>query len=63
MWDFTHKTYVHQIFLLQKEIVRVMTFASETDHSDPIFANLEFLKIDSIRQLQLLSLFMVVKIN
>ena len=33
-----------------------MTFASKTDHSDPIFANLEFLKIDGIRQLQLLSL-------
>ena len=32
-----------------------MTFASKTDHSDPIFANLEFPKTDSIKQLQLLS--------
>ena len=32
-----------------------MTFASKTDYFDPIFANLEFLKIDGIRQLQLLS--------
>ena len=55
MWGFTHKTYVQKIFLLQKKIVRVMTFASKTDHSNPIFANLEFLKIDGIRQLQLLS--------
>ena len=55
MWGFTHKTYVQNNFLLQRKIVRVMTFASKTDHSDPIFANLEFLKIDGIRQLQLLS--------
>ena len=32
-----------------------MTFASKTNHSDPIFADLEFLKIDGVRQLQLLS--------
>ena len=32
-----------------------MISASKTDHSDPTFANLEFLKIDGIRQLQLLS--------
>ena len=31
------------------------TSAPKPDHSDPIFANLEFLKIDDIRQLQLLS--------
>ena len=55
VWGFTPKTYVQKIFLLQKKIVRVTTFASKTDHSDPIFANVEFLKIDGIRQLQLLS--------
>ena len=45
-----------KIFLLQKKIVRVMTFALKTDHTDPIFfTSLEFLKIDCIRQPQLLS--------
>ena len=44
-----------KFFFLQKKIVRVMTFASKTDHSDSIFASLQFLKIDGIRQLQLLS--------
>ena len=34
-----------------------------TDHTDPIFTSLEFLKIDGIRQLQLLSFFMIVIIN
>ena len=51
---FTQKTYVQKIILHQKKIVRVMTFALKTDHSDPISANLEFLKTDGIRQLQLL---------
>ena len=52
MWGlFTKPMYKN----LQKKIVGVVTFASKTDHSDPIFANLEFCKIDGIRQLQLLS--------
>ena len=53
-WGYTHKTYVQNIFLQNKN-VRVMTFVSRIDHSDPIFANLEFLKFNGIRQLQLLS--------
>ena len=32
-----------------------MTFNNVTEHSNPIFARLEFLKIENIRQLQLLS--------
>ena len=32
-----------------------MTFNKITEHSDPIFARSEFLKIEDIRQLQLLS--------
>ena len=41
-------------FPYSKSIVRVMTFNKITDHSNPIFARLELLKIDDIRQLQLL---------
>ena len=42
-------------FLIQKKIIRVMTFNKVTEHSNPIFARLEFLKIQDIHQLQLLS--------
>ena len=35
-------------FPYSKKIVRVMTFNKITDHSNPIFAKLEFLKIDDI---------------
>ena len=63
MWGFTHKTYVEKIFLLQEKIVRATIFASKTDHSDPIFPNLEFLNIDGIRQCSCFLLFMIAKIN
>ena len=44
------KTFPHS-----KENSWVMTFNKVTEHSNPIFARLEFLKIEDIRQLQLLS--------
>ena len=55
VWGFTYKSYVQNLFLIQKKIVRVMTFNKVTKHSNPIFARLEFLKIEDIWQLQLLS--------
>ena len=41
--------------MLQKKIVKVMTFNKQNAHTTHIFASLEFLKFDDIRQLQLLS--------
>ena len=41
------------------KIVRVMTSPSKTDHSDLIFSSLEFLEINGIRQVQLLSFVMI----
>ena len=55
VWGFTHKAHTKKIFLAQKKIIKVMTFNKITSHSDPIFSELEFLKFDDIRQLQLLS--------
>ena len=41
--------------MIQKKIVMVMTFNNVNAHTNPIFIQLEFLKIEDIRQLQLLS--------
>ena len=38
-----------KLFPYSKKVVRVMTFNKITDHSNPVFARLEFLKIDDIR--------------
>ena len=55
VWGFTYKSHIQKLSLLRKKIIRVMAFKKQTEHSDPIFSNLELLKIEDIRQLQLLS--------
>ena len=55
VWGFTYKSYFQKLFVLQKKIIKVMTFNKQTAHSTPIFANIQLLKIDDIRQLQLLT--------
>ena len=55
VWGFTFKSYFEKLSVVQKKIVKVMTFNKETASSTPIFSDLEFLKMDDIRQLQLLS--------
>ena len=55
VWGFTYKTYTQKILVLPKKIIKVMTFNKQNAHTTHIFANLEFLKFNDIRQLQLLS--------
>ena len=44
-----------KLFVLPKGIIKVMTFNKQTAHSAPVFANIQLLKIDDIRRLQLLT--------
>ena len=55
VWGFTFKSYFQKLFVLQKKIIKVMTFNKKTAHSTPIFPDIQVLKIDDIRQLQLLT--------
>ena len=55
VWGFTYKSYFQKLFVLQKKIIKVMTFNKQTAHSTPIFANIQLLKINDICQLQLLT--------
>ena len=55
VWGFTSKSYFEKLSLVQKKIVKVMTFDRQTASSTLIFSNLEFLKRDDICQFQLLS--------
>ena len=41
--------------MIQKKIIRVMTFNKMNAYTNPIFIQFDFLKIEDIRQLQLLS--------
>ena len=51
----TYKSLVQKLIVIQQKIVRVMTFNKMNAHTNPIFIHLEFLKIEDIRQFQLLS--------
>ena len=46
VWGFTYKSYFHKLFVLQKKIIKVMTFYKQTAHSTPILANIQLLMID-----------------
>ena len=49
VWGFTCKSFVQKLIVTQKKFIRAMTFNKANAHTNPI------LKIDDIRQLQLLS--------
>ena len=55
VWGFTFKSYFEKLSIIQKKIVKVITFNKQIGSSTPIFSYLEFLKIDDIHQFQLLS--------
>ena len=46
---------INNVFLIQKKILKAVTFSDTTVHSDPIFSRLGPLKVGDIFQLQLLS--------
>ena len=56
VWGLTHKTLINTVFLIQKKILKAVTFSDTTVHSDPTFSRLRLLKVGDIFQIHLLSL-------
>ena len=50
VWALSHKSIVSQ-----KKILRIMNFKEPNSHTEPLFAQLQFLKIHDMHELQLLS--------
>ena len=48
VWGNTSKLHLDSLFLMQKKVVRVITSAGYTAHTDPLFANLQLLKLSQI---------------
>jgi len=44
-WGNTYQTTLQPLYLLQKKVVRIITFSKFDEHSDPIFKHLNFVKI------------------
>ena len=53
VWGLTYPSLTEKIYILQKKVVRVITFNSKIAFSTPIFDNLQVLKQEHIFQLQL----------
>ena len=48
VWRCAAPSHLHSLFLLQKKIVRIMTFAPYLAHTEPIFNSLELLPVEKI---------------
>ena len=55
VWGLTYDTYINPVFLLQKRVVRAVSFVNFTSHSTLIFLNLKILKLHDLFQLKLLT--------
>ena len=55
VWGLTYDTYINPVFLLQKRVVRGVSFVNSTSHSTPIFLNLKISKLHDLFQLKLLT--------
>ena len=53
VWGSTYKTNLCRLVSLQKRVIRIISKSTFDSHSDPIFKELELLKLFDIRQLQL----------
>ena len=48
IWGISPQTHLKPLFLLQKKLVRIMTFSTYYAHTDPLFKDMEILIIDKI---------------
>ena len=55
IWGLTYDSHTKPIYLLQKKVVRAITFRSFTSPSTPIFSDLKILKLYDLFDLKLLT--------
>ena len=57
VWALTYKSLLDPLIVSQKKIIRIMNFKEPNSHTEPLFAQLQFLKVHDtcICELQLLS--------
>ena len=55
VWGLTFEAHLAPVFILQKKIVRAISFENLTSPSTPIFSNLRILKLHDLFKLKLLS--------
>ena len=54
VWGLTYETYINPVFLLQKRVIKAISFQNFASPSSPIFSDLKILKLHDLFQLKLL---------
>ena len=54
VWGLTYETYINPVFLLQKRVIKAISFQHSTSHSSPIFSDFKILRLHDLFQLKLL---------
>ena len=49
----TYDTYINPVFLLQKRVIKAISFQHFTSHSSPIFSDFKILRLHDLFQLKL----------
>ena len=55
VWGLTHKSYLNSIYIIQKRVIKAMTFSDVMSHSAPFFINWKILKHQVVHILQIVS--------
>ena len=56
-WQFTSKTNLNRVFILQKKCLRIATFSFYKDHSNPLFKDLKLLKLHDVLESEIIKFF------
>ena len=56
VWGLTHDTFIKPIYILQKKVLKAITFKNSSSPSTPIFYDLKILKLYDLFHLKLLTL-------
>ena len=55
VWGLTHETFIKPVFMLQKRVLKAISFEHSYSHSTPIFLNHKILKLHYLFQVKLLT--------
>ena len=56
-WQFTSKTNLNRVFILQKKCLRIITFSFYKDRSNPLFKDLKLLKLRDVLESEIIKFF------
>ena len=63
VWGLTYDTYIKPIFILQKKVLRAITFNNFSAPSAPIFLTLRLLKLQDLFEMKLLTFVLYEAVN